>query len=219
MGLDMYLEKYPRVGGVRPETIDAVDDYIKWRDGERTHSFEEWTGREKTELPPPPEMAVLETYRHTSYAVWDENRRFPHDRISEQVGYWRKANAVHKWFVDNVQGGEDDCAYHREVTADDLETLRDLCKTILLKSVLAVGKIENGYSLEGGRMVKQYTDGFKVVNAEVCEEMLPTQKGFFFGGTEYNEYYGLQRKIIPRKPFFGEDDSSKEGEYEKSEES
>ena len=23
--------------------------------------------------------------------------------------YWRKANAIHKWFVDNVQSGKDDC--------------------------------------------------------------------------------------------------------------
>ena len=23
--------------------------------------------------------------------------------------YWRKANAIHKWFVDNVQDGNDDC--------------------------------------------------------------------------------------------------------------
>lgn len=25
--------------------------------------------------------------------------------IEEEFGYWRKANAVHKWFVDNVQNG------------------------------------------------------------------------------------------------------------------
>ena len=27
----------------------------------------------------------------------------------ESFGYWRKANQIHKWFVDNVQGGIDDC--------------------------------------------------------------------------------------------------------------
>lgn len=25
------------------------------------------------------------------------------------VGYWRKANAIHRWFVDNVQDGVDNC--------------------------------------------------------------------------------------------------------------
>jgi hypothetical protein len=29
--------------------------------------------------------------------------------IIEEIGYWRKVNAIHKWFVDNVQHGEDDC--------------------------------------------------------------------------------------------------------------
>jgi len=36
--------------------------------------------------------------------------------------YWRKANAIHKWFVDNVQKGEDDCRSYR-VGVDDLENL------------------------------------------------------------------------------------------------
>jgi len=27
----------------------------------------------------------------------------------EEVGYWRKANHIHKWFVDNVQNGVDEC--------------------------------------------------------------------------------------------------------------
>ena len=25
------------------------------------------------------------------------------------VGYWRKANQIHKWFVDNCQNGRDEC--------------------------------------------------------------------------------------------------------------
>lgn len=29
--------------------------------------------------------------------------------IMEDAGYWRKANAIHRWFVDNVQHGDDDC--------------------------------------------------------------------------------------------------------------
>ena len=29
--------------------------------------------------------------------------------ITAELMYWRKCNAIHKWFVDNVQNGEDDC--------------------------------------------------------------------------------------------------------------
>jgi hypothetical protein len=41
--------------------------------------------------------------------------------------YWRKANAIHNWFVNNVQGGTDDCrqAY---VPYEKLEELISLCQ-------------------------------------------------------------------------------------------
>lgn len=40
--------------------------------------------------------------------------------------YWRKANQIHKWFVDNVQGGHDNCAcYH--VSTKQLQELEALC--------------------------------------------------------------------------------------------
>ncbi len=42
------------------------------------------------------------------------------------VAYWRKANAIHKWFVDNCQGGVDECQ-ESWVTREKLVELRDLC--------------------------------------------------------------------------------------------
>jgi hypothetical protein len=46
--------------------------------------------------------------------------------ISVRVGYWRKANAIHKWFVDHVQEGKDDCGNYY-VSRDQLTALRDVC--------------------------------------------------------------------------------------------
>lgn len=50
--------------------------------------------------------------------------------IEEEVGYWRKANAIHQWFVTHCQGGTDDCrdAY---VSREQLEELLETCKTVL----------------------------------------------------------------------------------------
>lgn len=31
----------------------------------------------------------------------------PSISLNVKVGYWRKANQIHQWFVDNVQAGED----------------------------------------------------------------------------------------------------------------
>lgn len=51
--------------------------------------------------------------------------------ISDEVAYWRKANHIHRWFVDHVQGGVDDCRTHSEVTEDALRDLVSTCKEVL----------------------------------------------------------------------------------------
>lgn len=53
----------------------------------------------------------------------------PHaiEEVTESAMYWRKANHIHKWFVENVQNGEDDCGTY-PVTLDQLKDLRDLCE-------------------------------------------------------------------------------------------
>lgn len=77
--------------------------------------------------------------------------------IQVEVGYWRKANQIHKWFVDNVQDGVDNCATYY-VDVEQLKELKSICEAIL-----------NDHSL--------------------AEELLPTSEGFFFGGTEYDDFY------------------------------
>lgn len=56
--------------------------------------------------------------------------------IIEQVGYWRKANQIHRWFVDNVQNGEDDCGEYY-VPFEKLEELLKLCEKVKNKELIA----------------------------------------------------------------------------------
>jgi hypothetical protein len=49
---------------------------------------------------------------------------------------WRKANAIHKWFVDNVQDGVDDCGKYK-VTKEHLIQLHNTCNNILVDPNLA----------------------------------------------------------------------------------
>ena len=56
--------------------------------------------------------------------------------IEEKVGYWRKANQIHKWFVDNIQAGKDDCGYY-PVTSENLESLLSLVERVLDDHTLA----------------------------------------------------------------------------------
>lgn len=47
-----------------------------------------------------------------------------------RVGYWRKANAIHGWFVNNLQNGIDECQ-HSYVERKQLKELLLLCKQVL----------------------------------------------------------------------------------------
>lgn len=49
--------------------------------------------------------------------------------IVADVMYWRKANAIHRWFVENVQDGEDNCNRYW-VSIDQLKALLAVCKQV-----------------------------------------------------------------------------------------
>lgn len=110
--------------------------------------------------------------------------------IEEEAGYWRKANQIHKWFVDNVQDGEDDCKSY-VVSIQDLEKLLVLCKKVKEKAVIINGYIKIGEKLVDGKWLPIVKEGEKIQNAEEIADILPTEDGFFFGSSEYDEYYLL----------------------------
>jgi len=56
--------------------------------------------------------------------------------IEEEIGYWRKANMIHAWFVKNIQGGEDNCGDYF-VSEEDITTLLSLVKKVLKNKKLA----------------------------------------------------------------------------------
>jgi hypothetical protein len=131
------------------------------------------------------------------------------DRISsieEQVAYWRKENHIHAWFVNNVQGGEDDCREY-SVSREQLKELVDTCEKVLASldnSPKKKVKVKVGW--QGGKELYEDIDVY--VNTELAEELLPTQAGFFFGGTEYDEWYvkGLENTLNQITPLLSEEE-------------
>ena len=81
----------------------------------------------------------------------------PSGTLSLNVMYWRKANAIHNWFVKYVQNDVDNCKEYY-VHRDDLKILITACTAALN-------------------------------DKNAAPEVLPTKSGFFFGPTEYDEYY------------------------------
>lgn len=69
------------------------------------------------------------------YPALDYNNMYGYE-VSRVIGYWRKANQIHKWFVDNCQGGEDNCREYY-VGRNQLEELLTLCKEVQGRKDLA----------------------------------------------------------------------------------
>lgn len=134
MGLDMYLMKAPRLDSVTIQQVCATEEwfgYCKRPNEYRTSSFEEWCGVSRDDLPSEKVMELLRPYYVERFASWDTNHVYPHSDIIQNVGYWRKANQIHRWFVDNVQDGDDDCDYHEECTKGIIEELLNTCKRVI----------------------------------------------------------------------------------------
>lgn len=85
MGLDMYLEAEHYVGGGWDFARKKMNDDAKAFDAL---------------------LDMFGTNFNDFHAKYPEGH---YAKVSFQVAYWRKANAIHKWFVDNVQGGKDEC--------------------------------------------------------------------------------------------------------------
>jgi hypothetical protein len=84
-------------------------------------------------------------------------------RKNDEIAGWRKFNALHQWFVENLEG-VDNCEYS-PVSKEKLEEL--------VKTLEELQKTKN-------------------------TELLPTQSGFFFGSTDYDEWYWnyVERTIL-----------------------
>ena len=97
--------------------------------------------------------------------------------VIEEVMYWRKANHIHKWFIDRYEV-VDNCEEIR-LSIDDLVMLLRDCEKV-------------------------------IANPEQASQILPSSDGFFFGSTDYDEYYFHQTKETAKelKKLIKEDDES-----------
>lgn len=127
------------------------------------------------------------TVKHNGKLLKDD---MPVSYVVYDAGYWRKANQIHKWFIDNCANGDGDQTT-MYVGYEQLKELRELCKQVLAVAKTKEGKVVNGqhYDKETDSWVNNYEDGITITNPEEVAEILPTESGFFFGSTEYDQWY------------------------------
>lgn len=131
MGLDHYLYEVPSKFQGRPYRTD-----------------------EEVEAEVPPEERK---FKMNFLEPFPKEGDFFHVAGLREMCQWRKFNALHAWFVREVQRGVDECEPHivtRENIAELLEILREI-----------------------------------QADPSRAPDLLPTQEGFFFGHTDYGEWY------------------------------
>jgi hypothetical protein len=158
MGLDMYLYRSKKVKGLTADDYSKVDNTI-------------------SDVPKDAFKSVRESIKGRTKQAYEQLDEVVKERgvyskwlsIFEDIGYWRKANAIHNFFVQECQDGVDEC---------QLSIVRKTHLKDLLKRCKKAISVKNIYLNDG--ILK---DG------EGIEEYLPTTSGSFFGGTEFNEWF------------------------------
>jgi hypothetical protein len=109
MGLDMYLHAKKYVEKINWDKLDRDNDI----------------GLDSPEVVNPLWNDIVNTARMADVAV-----DIYGVHVEVTCAYWRKANQIHKWFVDNVQGGNDNCGEYY-VSNEKLNQLRETCRQAL----------------------------------------------------------------------------------------
>jgi hypothetical protein len=109
MGLDMFLISLPKIEGMDYDEVQMANLHLSNLQTEQNEIYEKVK----------PHIKHFEEFGHS----WASLR--------EKVAYWRKANQIHNWFVENLRNGEDEPCFIELVTKDNLKDLYDLCIKIL----------------------------------------------------------------------------------------
>ena len=191
MGLDMYLYKTKKVEGFSAMdyayadmALDFKREKAKAKDrGEKfMETLQSWGVPESMTLG---KAKVLES-ESKNVGVY-----FDYFSIFDKIGYWRKANHIHAWFVNKVQGGTDDCSYYF-VTKDHFLELKEACeKVVALNPYPTIEEEDDLFYTTASTLIESGViskEDYEELEAKL-EKIMPTQSGFFFGGTDYCPCY------------------------------
>lgn len=191
MGLDMHLYR-ANLHGHSLRQACLVENYLdlqQWNAAhpDKTYSLMQWSHQDPNEIQPQA-LQDLEPEFKLGYSYFDTKKAWGLYRIFQECAYWRKANAIHNWFVQNVQNGVDDRDIYL-VTREQLEQLKEACEMVLAQVQTKDAQVCVGTRYSNRKVSPIMEDGRVITNPEKCAEILPTQGGYFFGSPDYDEYY------------------------------
>ena len=108
---------------------------------------------------------------------WVDKDSFQGISVAYPAGQWRKANAIHNWFVQNVQDDRDECQ-RSWVSPQQLRDLRDACELVLWTN-----------NKRGNASLPDDVFDERSVQTVAEEVGLAPKSGFFFGSQEYDQWY------------------------------
>jgi hypothetical protein len=86
--------------------------------------------------------------------------------VSFDAIYWRKANAIHNWFIDNVQEGDDDCKEYFVETEQLQELLAECNKALETGDSETLSPME-GFFFGSAEKDEWYWDDIKRTKVEL----------------------------------------------------
>jgi hypothetical protein len=119
MGLDMYLR---------------ASEYVSRND---------WSRNDKGEIRDSLNPLFKEIVERLELDDVIDRSGFAGINIDVPMGYWRKSNQIHNWFVTNLADGEDNCN-PMFVTRENLEQLKELCIEVIANKSLAEDLLPTG---------------------------------------------------------------------------
>lgn len=183
MGLDMYLHVKRSLSAGDTERVEKILATMDpaYRDGsylpygsERIGNSEERKSLYRSSAEIVDIAGLLDISSGTDFPSASADERDADGNIVVAVDgiYWRKANAIHSWFVTNCQDGVDECQESPPIPAEQLAHLAHTCQ--------------------------QAIDAYDAGDKERAGEILSPTTGFFFGSSEVDEWWAddVRRTIL-----------------------
>jgi len=139
----------------------------------------------------------LDMYLTAKRFIWTDDEKIDSKKLQEvmntdyrvqyvelEIGYWRKANQIHKWFVENVQENNDDCDTY-EVSEEKLKELLNVVnKALSSQSPEILLPTQGGFFFGSTEYDKWYVRDLQSTKA-IIEKWLA-----FPDKDKYDVYYG-----------------------------